>query len=311
MRQCMMTVSERAELLARHTVAHARQSDLLAVVSRDPEQAPPDVLQELNALGEEIGGLWERYLAALPIVTLSRSPLSGDLLEYAIDTVGVDGLWWNYNQPLRPLQQLPADFVGLAGALQVGDPVEKTPFEVRPGPEVPYVVPRLLALPGVRAVVSQVQIGPHTGYTIAYFAEHPEQVTHRVNTWGTDFYEIVDAQGVLTWSRDGDTAALNRDADLKPWMEAGKLLWIQPGDTSMILRSDARPCPFLVLKGSRLDCTLFDGIRTEDEPDVFAQEAIEAALGQPVPTDPVPDEFWNLVMPTNNNAGGDNDEHSA
>jgi hypothetical protein len=30
-----------------------------------------------------------------------------------------------------------------------------------------------------------------------------------------------------------------------------------------------------------------------------------------VPTDPVPDELWNLVMPTNDNAGGDNDEHSA
>jgi len=310
MRQPTMTVSERAELLARHTVAHARQGDLLAVVDRDPEQAPADVLQELKALGEEIGGLWEQYLAALPIVALSRSPLSGDILEYAIDVIGVDGLWWNYNQPLRPLQQLPADFVGLAGALRLGAPLEKTPFEVQPGPEVPYVVPRLLAAPGVCAVLSQVQIGPHVGYTIAYFAEHPEQVANRINTWGTDFYEVVDDQGTLMWSRDGDNAALDRDADLKPWMEAGKLLWIQPGDTSMTLRSDTRTCPFLALKGSHMDSVLFDGMRTEDEPDAFAQEAMEAALGQPVPTDPVPDELWNLVMPTNNNAGGDNDEQS-
>ena len=94
-------------------------------------------------------------------------------------------------------------------------------------------------------------------------------------------------------------------------MEAGKLLWIQPGDTSMTLRSDTRPCPFFALKGSHMDSTLFDGIRTEDEPDAFAQETMEAALGQPVPTDPVPDELWNLVMSTNDNAGGDNDEHSA
>jgi len=59
-----------------------------------------------------------------------------------------------------------------------------------------------------------------------------------------------------------------------------------------------------------MDSTLFDGIRTEDEPDAFVQEVMEAALGQPVPTDPVPDELWNLVMPTNNSAGGDSDEHS-
>jgi len=125
MRQSTMTVSERAELLARHTVARARQVDLLAVLDRDAEHTPPEVLQELNALGEEIGGLWEQYLNDLPIAALSRSPLSGDLLEYAIDTSGLDGLWWNYGQPLRPLQQLPADFVGLAGALCLSAPLEK------------------------------------------------------------------------------------------------------------------------------------------------------------------------------------------
>lgn len=310
MRQLAMTTSERAELLARHAIAHARQVDLLAMVDRDPEQAPPEVLQELRHWGEEIGGLWERYLAVMPIVALSRSPLSGDLLEYAIDTVGLDGLSWNSSQPLRPFQPLAAGFIGLAGALRLGSPLEKTPFEVRPGPEVPYVVPRLLALPGVCAVLSQVQIGPHAGYAIAYFAEHPEQVPNRVNTWGTDFYEVVDSQGVLTWSCDGDIAALDRDFDLKPWMEAGKLLWIQPSDTSMTLRSDTRACPFLALEGSRMDSTLFEGIRTEDEPFVFVQELMETALGQPVPADSVPDELWSLVMPTDTRAGGDNNEHS-
>ena len=310
MRESTMTVSERAELLERHAVAHARQVDLIATVDRDPEHAPPDVLQELRHWGEEIGSLWKQYVAGLPVVALSRSPLSGDLLEYAIDIAGVDGLWWNCSHPVRPPQQMPADFVGLAGALQVGSPIEKMLFEVRPGPERPYVVPRLLALPGVCAVGRQVQIGPHAGYAIAYFADHPEQVPNRVNTWGMDFYEVVDSQGVLTWSCDGDIAALHRDFDLKPWMEAGKLLWIQPGDASMTLRSDTEACPFLTLTGSRMDSTLFDGVRTEDEPDALAQEAIEAALDQPISTDPVPDELWNLVMPVQDNAGGDSDEQS-
>ncbi|HWQ22307.1 MAG TPA: hypothetical protein VN478_06240, partial [Clostridia bacterium] len=298
MRQQKMTLSERADLLARHAVAHARQVDLIATVDRDPEHASPDILQELRHWGEEIDSLRGRYMADLPVVALSRSPWSGDVLEYAMDVSGLDGLWWDYGQPLRPLQQLPADFIGLAGALLPGAPTEKTPFEVRPGPEVPYVVPRLLALSGVCAVLSQIQIGPHTGYAVAYFADHPEQVSNRVNTWGTDFYEVIDGQGVLTWSFDGDVAALDRDFDLKPWMEAGKLLWIQPGDASMTLRPDVQACPFLALTGSHMDSTFFDGIRTEDEPDALAQEATEAALGQPVSADPVPDELWNLVMPT-------------
>jgi hypothetical protein len=308
MRQSTLTLAQRAELLARHTAAHARQVDLVTEVDRDPDQVRPETLQELESLGEEIGGLWDQYLAALPIVALSRSPLSGDLLEYAIDTAGVDGLWWNCSYPVRPFQPLPADFVGLAGALRVGTPLESTPFEVRPGPEVPYVVPRLLALPGVCAVLSQIQIGPHTGYAVCYFADHPEQVAKRVNTWGTDFYEVVDDQGALTWSCDGDSAELDRDDNLETWIEAGKLLWIQPGDTSMTLRSDTRACPFLALEGSHMDSTLFEGVRTEDEPDAYAQEEVEASLDQPMPTDPVPDELWNLVMPTNSSAGGDNEQ---
>ena len=50
----------------------------------------------------------------------------------------------------------------------------------------------------------------------------------------SQFTSIVDES---MRSRDGDNGALDRDADLKPWMEAGKLLWIQPGDTSLTLRS--------------------------------------------------------------------------
>jgi hypothetical protein len=59
-----------------------------------------------------------------------------------------------------------------------------------------------------------------------------------------------------------------------------------------------------------MDSVLFDEMRTEDEPDAFAQEAMEAGLGQPVAIDPVPDELWRLVMPTNNTAGDDIHERS-
>ena len=291
------SMEARQQLLARHAALRARQSELLGGLDRDPEHVVPEALDELEQVGTEIGALREQYLDSLPVVGLSRSPVTGDMLEYTIDTSGLDGLWWDALQPVRPLQTGTADLVGLAGAMRLGSPLEVTPFEVRPGPEVPYVVPRLLALPGVCAVVSQVPVGVHTGYAVAYFGERPPEVPHRVNTWGTDFYEVLCPDGTLAWSQDDDNAFLDRDYDLEPWIRAGKLLWIAPGDTSLLLRAGIEDCPYLALSGSRRDRTIADGVCTEDEDNPFVEDVIESSTGQPVPTDPVRDELWRTVAP--------------
>jgi len=287
----------RQELLARHAALRERQAVLLGDLNRDPEQVAPQVLDELEQLGTEIAALRERYLDSLPVVGLSRSPVTGDILEYSIDTVGLDGLWWNAAEPVRPLQPGAPDLVGLTGAMHLGTPLEVTPFEVRPGPEIPYVVPRLLALPGVYAVVSQVPVGVHTGYVVTYVADRPQEVVHRVNTWGTDFYEVLRPDGTLAWSQDDDSIRLDRDYDLEPWIEAGKLLWIAPGDTSLLLHAETQGCPYLDLSGSRRDRTIVNGTCTEDEEPAFTEDVIESSVGQPVPTEPVPDELWRTVAP--------------
>ena len=302
------SMEARQQLLARYAALRTRQSELLGDLSRDPEHVAPENLDELERVGTEIGALREQYLDSLPVVALSRSPMTGDMLEYAIDTAGLDGLWWDAVQPVRPLQQGTTDLVGLAGAMRLGSPLEVTPFEVRPGPEVPYVVPRLLALPGVHAVVSQVSVGVHTGYVMTYFAEHPEEVPRRVNTWGTDSYEVIRPDGTLAWSQDDDSAFLDRDYDLEPWIRAGKLLWIAPGDTSLLLRAETVACPYLALPGSRRDRTIADGVCTEDEEVPFVEDVIESSAGQPVPTDPVPDELWRTMAPEL--PEGDSDEQT-
>ncbi len=49
------------------------------------------------------------------------------------------------------------------------------------------------------------------------------------------------------------------DFELAPWIQAGKLLWIAPGDDALALRSDVDACPYLALPGHRGITRLQDG----------------------------------------------------
>ena len=93
MRQSTMTVSERAELLARHTVAHARQRDLLAVVDREraeraakavrAEQVPVEQAARAREQGarrapdSRVAGRTVVVMVDKEVRTLRTSPKSG------------------------------------------------------------------------------------------------------------------------------------------------------------------------------------------------------------------------------------------
>ena len=131
-----------------------------------------------------------RYEQLLPEVTVARCPHSGALVRWPIDTAGLDGWFWELKAPMRrkpPLQ--PPLWLAMNGAMRLAKPVEYTRYLVVPGPDVPFVVPRILKSPGVRAVLAQVPVGAHTGWTISYFGPKPENV-RLVNLWGTETYPV-------------------------------------------------------------------------------------------------------------------------
>jgi hypothetical protein len=187
-----------------------------------------------------------RYEAALPVPAIARDPYSAEPLTYPIDTGGLDGLWWRYDSPVRPPEEdeLPDGVFALTGALRLGDRIEQFPFLCKPGPEAPFVIPRILAHDTVRAVVSELPVGPHTGYAIVYFSNDPPEIP-RFNTWGTDLY--VTYRGWDSVVEDAEPL----DFDLEPWVESEKLLWIAPGDSTLELRAGTNGCPYLDLPGRR------------------------------------------------------------
>ena len=194
--------------------------------------------------------LWAEYVEGTPIAALSRCPFTDEILYHSIDTFGLDGLWWKYVAPARRAEILPASTFAVTGAVRLAPTVEEAPFLCLPGPEVPYVIPRMLELPGVVAVISSVAIGNHEGFAMIYFAQPVPVSARRANRWGTGDYWFRDETGAERWSEVVEDEG-EFDFDLEPWIEAGSVRWIGPGDTALGLRDTSEDCPYLDLEGRR------------------------------------------------------------
>ncbi|MBU7006560.1 hypothetical protein [Phosphitispora fastidiosa] len=236
---------------------------------QSPEQK--DMEAQLAGMAKEIQELLRRYLEGLPVRDLSRCPFTGEKFSLAIDDLGLDGLWWNFDAPKRPENQLLATYFALDGALKLGGEPERAPFLCSPGPDVPFVLPRLLEFVQVKAVLSSFKIGPHTAYPIVYYADPMLYGEKRVNDWGTKRYWETGSIIPELWT-PGQYVTLTPDAseydfDLASWIKAGKLLWIAPGDASLTLHGHISSCPYLDLPGSRRLKFIRDGKVWEDEED--------------------------------------------
>jgi hypothetical protein len=115
----------------------------------------------------------QRYLELLPSVPVARCPFSGDVANWPIDTVDLDGWFWNHEAPARYTPPLPAKWLTMTGAMRVREPATSAPFRSEPGPGVPYVVPRILDQPEIVAVIAEIPVGHHTGWPITYFGPRP------------------------------------------------------------------------------------------------------------------------------------------
>jgi len=195
----------------------------------------------------EIG---ERYRDRVPVLPLSRSPIDGSPVFHSLDPFDIDGLWWDYDNPRRPIEEVPDSWFAMTGAMRLGTAVPFTEFLVIPGPEMPFLVPRMLERDGVVAVVSRVAVGPHVGYPITYFAPPPvPRDLKRINDWGANAYTVLDPVRGRGWDSAIDWSP-EWDFDLAPWIEGRKVAWIAPGDAALELRWEVDGCPYLGLRGS-------------------------------------------------------------
>lgn len=234
-----LTLPERNKLLAERQRLLARYNALRVKEKYDEADAPR---AEASKLSDE-------YFERLPRLILSCCPYDDKPLLRTFDPFGLDGLWW---EPSASPDEPPActHFCVLLGAVHYnGLPPRAGGDEVWPGPEVPYVLPRLLEMPGMIAVISQVPMEPgYTAYPIAYFAEKRPPVVDLTAGWAREIYSYVTQLGESGWRFANDLW----DFDLKPWLQKGKIRWCPPGSDNTELSPDlSGKCPYVGLPGRR------------------------------------------------------------
>lgn len=197
------------------------------------------------------------YFRELPRIPLSCCPHCDRPLFRAFDPFGLDGLWWRSDaQPDEP-QPCP-HFCLLLGAVDLRSSRPRPDFDVHPGPDAPFVVPRLLQREGMVAVVSEIQLADGAvAYPIAYFAPRRPPVQTLAAPWARTNFVYATQLGVHAWRHAGDPAPGEQgpdrwDFELLSRVEAGTLRWCVPGsDRSALAPASVGACPFVDLPGSR------------------------------------------------------------
>jgi len=241
----------------------ARYRDVLVRRKGAREEHDNATAERLSAEMEQVR---DEYFTALPTVEMSCCPFDGQPLRRTFDPHGAEGFWWaiggSSGRDPRPCEH----FRVLRGAVDYsGHTIRETdgPYTVYSGPQAPYVIPRLLGLPGMIAVLSRLPMtSGYTAYPIAYFSERLIAPQELAAGWCQDTYSYRSPQGTSVWRGDDESW----DFGLQAWIDAGRLRWCPPGSENLRLVGPPEPCPYLDLPGRRTPVTIssFEYPRKED-----------------------------------------------
>jgi hypothetical protein len=243
--------AERDQLLSvgNHAQARAEELDLT-------DDYAPEAQEHYDA---SIAAM-DRYRELLPELPVSRCPFTDEVLTWAIDTVDLDGWFWDKGNPVRRFTgTVPPHFLAFGGSMRLHIPLTWAPFLAVPGPGAPAVLPAILEDPDVVAVISSLEIGPHTGWPVTYWAPRGGDKRELVNDWGSNHYDRYLENGQPNGWDATATIADDYDFDLEPWLTSGKLRWIAPNDTTLALRIGPHDCPYLNVPGEHLIARIHEG----------------------------------------------------
>jgi len=202
------------------------------------------------------------YADRLPRVVMSVCPFTREPFKHSFDPWGLEGPWWHMDREVEIEEPAPpATFRVLLGSLALKG---RTPTEARdpviPGPEPPFVVPRLLELPGMIAVVSCIRL--ETGdvaYPVAYFSPEVIPPTRLHQFWLQQEHWVETPDGKSAWLIANDVWAFQ----LEPWVRCGKLRWIPPDDPRphVVDGQGGERCPYFDIAGDRFPQSIASGER--------------------------------------------------
>ena len=253
-------------------LSRAERNDLLARLAEiDSRLYPDDDADEpsekvVARLEEKYYSTLAEYGDRLPRRILGKCPFTGMPFERAIDPFGLDGPWWHKDYLLRIEEpEIPAAYrIHLGSYSLMGRTPREAGEEVQPGPDVPFVVPRLLRLSGMVAVIMQLdlEVGDRA-WVISYWSQQSIPAVRLHQPWLRKEHWFKNAKGKSSWTIANDTW----DFDLAPYLADGRLRWIDPADRDhkVLGPADGRACPFVGLLGDRLPQIISDGERELDD----------------------------------------------
>lgn len=219
---------------------------------RPPDSGQSPSGDDYHLLTEQLYTALGEYFDRLPRVPMSACPFCGATLKRAFDPFGFDGPWWHVDL-LCEIQE-PAHcehFQVILGAVSLRDrEPEEAVEEVQPGPDVPFVVPALLDLPGMVAVIGQLTL--ETGdraYPIAYFSDATVDPADLHQPWCRTSFWFKNDEGEALWSISNDLWSF----DLEPFLREGRVRWtdLGAGSPRALRATEGHSCPFTGLPGDR------------------------------------------------------------
>lgn len=218
----------------------------------------------LQSLKKKRDRLMHRYLTGLPILNIGRCPFCGKIATKSVDTFGLDSPWWDLFGKDLPPKACP-HFLVMLGALNLHGqiPEEAAPElidEIYPGPEVPFLVPRLMNLSGMQCILFSTRIiqDKYTVFFMTYFADPPAPPEQGHQPWLRNQFTYTDAKGNFFWNTRNDVW----DFEIKNWLscQPPRVGWIRPDDSEMkIVRSPLSACPYLNVQGRRKPLSIQQG----------------------------------------------------
>lgn len=279
--QQAFTITERKQLLQAFFELRRQRYDSnneqYQLQERDPREGKARLAsfwKQYQAMTRHINQLENQYKAGVPIIPLSRCPYCQAINYHSLDYYDLDGLWWESvlgfdddrvgESSVRPREQhrLCPHFWMLSGALTPDHSLTVAPIMVKPGPEVPFVVTRLLQQYSMRVVISSVMVGAHTAYPIVYYSEKkPVGLKYPFAEWFNNSAVLVQEKGQINivdapskplyYENEPPYQFCDEDFELASWMEGGQVFWLALGDESLTLRQNMEGCPYLNLPGRR------------------------------------------------------------
>jgi hypothetical protein len=238
-----LTKSERDRILG----------DLRRVESRQADARAKDDTDQLVQLAAEMERLRKHYFLRLPVVAMSTCPFCAKPLLRSFDPFGLDGPWWHPGAK-RHAPMACRHFCLLRGAVNFHDKRPTAgPIEVNTGPEVPYVLPRILKMDSMTAVIGTLDMdGGYTVYPIAYFAPQRIAPARLAADW-PDATHVYTRFGQPQLGRNVDPW----DFNIVPWLKEEKLRWTTPGNRALA-KGKSDQCPHLNVSGRRAQLSVWE-----------------------------------------------------